>query len=52
MPIPIFNPFSKSLMLADFILSTDLKVGDKLKLRIWRAGKEMNKTLILGKRNR
>ena len=36
----------------EIILSTDLKVGDKLKLRIWRAGKEMNKTLILGKRNR
>jgi serine protease Do len=36
----------------EIILSTDLKVGDELKLRIWRAGKEMNKTLILGKRNR
>ena len=36
----------------DIISSTDLKVGDKLKLRIWRAGQEMDKTLILGKRNR
>lgn len=34
----------------EIISSTDLKVGDKLKFRIWRAGKEMNKTLILGKR--
>lgn len=36
----------------EIILSTDLKVGDELKLRIWRSGNEMNKTLILGKRNR
>ena len=36
----------------EVILSTDLKVGDKLKLRIWRNGSEMTKTLILGKRNR
>ena len=36
----------------EIISSTDLKVGDKLKLRIWRAGKEMDKILILGKRNR
>lgn len=36
----------------DIILSTDLKVGDELKLRIWRAGKEMNKTIILGKDSR
>ena len=36
----------------EIILSTDLKVGDKLKLRIWRNGSEMNKTIILGKRIR
>lgn len=36
----------------EIILSTDLKVGDQLKLRIWRNGNEMNKTLVLGKRNR
>ena len=36
----------------EVISSTDLKVGDELKLRIWRSGKELNKTLILGKRNR
>ncbi|MEJ2543685.1 MAG: trypsin-like peptidase domain-containing protein [Calditrichaceae bacterium] len=35
----------------EVISSTDLKVGDELKFRIWRSGKEMNKTLILGKRN-
>ncbi|MEJ2055552.1 MAG: PDZ domain-containing protein, partial [Calditrichaceae bacterium] len=36
----------------EVILSTDLKVGDELSLQVWRAGKTMNKTLILGKRNR
>jgi len=36
----------------EVILSSDLKVGDKLKIRIWREGDEKNVTLILKKRNR
>ena len=35
--------------LLDIIKLNDLRSGDRIKLRIWRDGKFLNRTLILGK---